>query len=42
MKTVFPEKPAKDFNDWMNHIKRETDKNKKGKKLIKQISYGKF
>ena len=42
MKTVFPEKPAKDFNDWMNHIKREIDKNKKGKKLKKQINYGNF
>lgn len=26
MKTVFPQEPAKDFNDWMNHIKKEIDK----------------
>ena len=34
MKTVFPQEPAKDFNDWMNHIKQEIDKSKKVKEEI--------
>jgi hypothetical protein len=23
MKTTYPDKPAKDFNDWMRHIQRQ-------------------
>ena len=26
MKTVFPEKPARDFNEWIGYIKSEIDK----------------
>ena len=28
MKTVYPEKPANDFNEWMGYIKSEVDKSK--------------
>jgi hypothetical protein len=31
MKTVFPEKPAQDFNEWINYIKSEIDKSNKVK-----------
>jgi hypothetical protein len=32
MKTVFPEKPARDFNEWIGYIKSEIDKsNGKGR-----------
>jgi hypothetical protein len=26
MRTVFPKKPARDFNEWMGYIKSEIDK----------------
>jgi len=26
MKTVFPEEPARDFNEWIGYIKSEIDK----------------
>ena len=39
MKTVFPEKPAKDFNDWINHIKQEIDKSKKVKEEVESNTY---
>jgi hypothetical protein len=26
MRTVFPEKPARDFNEWIGYIKSEIDK----------------
>jgi len=32
MKTVFPEEPARDFNEWMDYIKSEIDKSNKIKK----------
>ncbi len=28
MNTIFPEKPAKDFNEWIGYIKSEVDKSK--------------
>lgn len=34
MKTVFPQEPAKDFNDWMNYIKQEIDKSKEVKEEV--------
>ncbi len=32
MKTVFPEEPTRDFNEWMGYIKSEIDKSNKIKK----------
>jgi hypothetical protein len=29
MKTIFPEEPARDFNEWMSYIKSEIDKSNK-------------
>ena len=29
MRTVFPEKPAKDFNEWMGYIRSEIHETKK-------------
>ena len=29
MRTIFPEKPARDFNEWMGYIKSEIDKSNK-------------
>ena len=29
MKTVFPQEPAKDFNEWIGYIKSEIDKSNK-------------
>ncbi len=29
MKTVFPKKPAQDFNEWIGYIKSEINKSKK-------------
>ena len=34
MKTVFPEEPARDFNEWMGYIKSEIDKSNKIKDSI--------
>ena len=34
MKTEFPEKPARDFNEWIGYIKSEIDKSNKIKDSI--------
>ncbi len=29
MKTIYPPKPPKDFNDWIQHIKKLNDESKR-------------
>jgi hypothetical protein len=36
MRTVFPEKPAGDFNEWIGYIKSEIDKSNKVEVKVKE------
>ena len=39
MKTVFPKKPAQNFNEWMVYIKSEINKSKKVEEKREEIKY---